>query len=78
MQRGKYIRFDDDSVEVFPENQVHADVAQSVGKKPVSAGSFITEASRIKTFGMSESLELESREEDAPYVAQAAIAQAQA
>ena len=75
MQNGKYIVYEDGSADVFPPTQQHIDVATASGKKPISAGFFTTEDFRVSTTGLSDSLNLDSRVEDAAAVSQAIINQ---
>ena len=62
----KYIMFDDFTWLIFPNMLAHIDVAKSqIGKIPVSAGFVkLQRTSKIKTFGQSDSLELQSSKKD--------------
>lgn len=64
----KYIMFDETFPVVFGEYFTHKDVTVPNAGKPTSAGFFSIQDGKVQTYGVSVSLELKSKPEDAFFI----------
>lgn len=65
MKEQKYIRYSDDTFDIFSMGENHSDVARKSGKNPVSAGFYRQyEGGDESMIGESFSLGIQSKEDD--------------
>lgn len=71
MTEGKYIIYEDGSTEIFPDYENHDTHAKHHDSIPVSAGLFSNWNGKLKTFGESMTLHLQSNDEDVKVIQKA-------
>jgi len=68
MKKMKYVRLGDgyNDIVIFPTSTTH-DTFANIRHKPISAGFCYISSDKIECFGYSESLQLDSHEDDSMY-----------